>query len=87
MSSDALCLSSEDTKRVRGILTVSLPNAENSPPTMRFKKKKKKNAQAGLTRLKSIFGSPLDDASRGEEYQLKERDHLKQMKENAFPYF
>ena len=64
MSSDALCLSSEDTKRVRGILTVILPNAENSPPTIRFKKKKKP-AQAGLTRPKSIFGSPLDDASRG----------------------
>ena len=67
MSSDALCLSSEDTKKVRGILTVIQPNTANSLPNITLKKKKKKSrdAQAGLTRPKSIFGSLLGDATRG----------------------
>ena len=56
MSSDALCLSSEDTKRVRGILTVFLPNAENSPPTIRLNKKKKKPLRPGWPDLRVSSG-------------------------------
>lgn len=78
-SSDALWLSSEDTEKVRGILAVILPNTANSLLTITLnlkKKKKSRDAQAGLIRPKSIFGSLLEDATRGNS-KLKERGHIR----------